>query len=126
MRQRKRIRIPSKRAGFSEDAAAANEAAAKSPVPTQQTVELGAGGRLVIPAPMRAALGMKVGDRLTVRLEGDQLSLYTYQAGIRRAQERLRPYLPENAVDEFLRWKREEAAREEAKFAKFDDDMTDE
>jgi len=25
-----------------------------------------------------------------------------------------------------LRWKRAEAAREEAKFAKFDDDMTDE
>ena len=110
MRQRKRK--PSKRAGFSEDAAAPYDAAAKSSMPMQQTVELGAGGRLVIPAPMRAALGMKVGDRLTVRLEGNQLSIYTFQAGLQRARELLRPYLPENSVDEFLRWKREETARE--------------
>jgi bifunctional DNA-binding transcriptional regulator/antitoxin component of YhaV-PrlF toxin-antitoxin module len=69
---------------------------------------------LVIPAPMRAALGMKVGDRLTVKLEGNQVSVYTYPEGIRRAQELMRPYLPENAVDEFLSWKRHEAAKEEA------------
>ena len=79
-----------------------------------QTAELGAGGRLVIPAPMRAALGMKVGDRLTVKLEGNQVSVFTYQEGIRRAQELMRPYLPENAVDEFLGWKRQEAAKEQA------------
>jgi hypothetical protein len=35
-------------------------------------------------------------------------------AGIRRAQERLAPYLPKDAVDQFLRWKRQEAAKEEA------------
>ncbi len=68
----------------------------------------------MIPAPMRAALGMKVGDKLTVRLEGDQLSIYTAMAGIRRAQKRLAPYLPKDAVDQFLRWKRQEAAKEEA------------
>ena len=82
-----------------------------------QVVELGAGGRLVIPAPMRSALGMKVGDRLTVRLEGNQVSVYTYEEGIRRAQEMIGGYLPGNAVDEFLRWKRAEAAKEEAELA---------
>ena len=107
MRTRKRkTKKPS--SGFSKDAAAY----APQSGPMHQSVELGAGGRLVIPAPMRAALGMKVGDQLTVRLEGDELRVYTYEAGIRRMQERLRPYLPENAVDEFLRWKREEAAKE--------------
>jgi AbrB family looped-hinge helix DNA binding protein len=110
MRQRKRT--SAKRAGFSKDAAPPDEAAAKSTLPMHQTVELGAGGRLVIPAPMRQALGIKVGDRLTVRVEGDELRIYTYEAGIRRMQERLRPYLPDKAVDEFLRWKHEEAAQE--------------
>jgi len=47
-----------------------------------------------------------------VRLEGEELRIHTYQAGLRRAQELISPYLPDNAVDEFLRWKREEAARE--------------
>src|SRR5215204_2158455 len=104
MRQRKsKTQKPS---GLSDDGA--SFAASPDRASSQQTVDLGAGGRLVIPAPMRAALGMKVGDKLTVRLEGNQLSIYTYQEGIRRIQERMRPYLPENAVDEFLRWKREE------------------
>jgi AbrB family looped-hinge helix DNA binding protein len=77
-------------------------------------VELGGGGRLVIPAKMRAALGIKVGDRLNVRLEGSELRIYTYQEGLRRVQEMVGKHLPENAVDDFLAWKREEAARERA------------
>lgn len=82
--------------------------------PTVQTVELGAGGRLVIPAPMRAALGVKIGDRLTVRLEGNELRIYTYAQGIRRIQEMVRKYVPDevNAVDDFLAERRQEAARE--------------
>lgn len=98
--------------GFSDDGA--SFASPPDRPSSQQTVEVGAGGRLVIPAPMRAALGIKVGDKLSVRLEGDQLSIYTAMAGIRRAQERLAPYLPKDAVDQFLRWKRQEAAKEEA------------
>lgn len=104
---------PRKPAGFSEESAAFEGAPDRGS--TLQTAELGAGGRLVIPAPMRAALGMKIGDRLTVKLEGNQVSIYTYPEGIRRAQELMRPYLPKNAVDDFLNWKRQEAAREEAK-----------
>jgi AbrB family looped-hinge helix DNA binding protein len=91
-------------------------------VPSQQVVELGAGGRLVIPASMREALGMKIGDRLTVRLDGNQVSIYTYEEGIRRAREIIGKYLPENAVDEFLKWKREEAAREWAKMERWSRD----
>ncbi len=93
----------------------------ESPV-AQQIVELGAGGRLVIPAPMREALGMKIGDRLTVRLDGSQVSVYTYKEAIRRAQEIVGKYLPENAVDEFLKWKRKEAARERAKMERWSRD----
>jgi AbrB family looped-hinge helix DNA binding protein len=83
-------------------------------------VDLGAGGRLVIPAPMRAALGMKVGDRLTVRLEGNELKIYTADEGLRRAKEIFRRSFPPgtDAVEEFLKWRREQAALEERKFEK--------
>jgi AbrB family looped-hinge helix DNA binding protein len=118
MRPRK-IRLP-KKPGLSEDAARYS-ADAKSPVSSRQTVELGAGGRLVIPAPMREALGMKVGDRLTVRLEGNELRIYTYREGLRQARELISKVLPPgvDAVDDFLQWKREQAALEEAKYNKW-------
>jgi AbrB family looped-hinge helix DNA binding protein len=79
-----------------------------------QSVELGPGGRVVIPAPMRAALGMKVGDKLTVRLEDNELRIYTYAQGIRRIQEMVRKYVPDyvGTVDEFLAERRREAAKE--------------
>ena len=64
--------------------------------PAHATVELAAGGRLVIPAPMRAALGMKIGDRLTVRLEGNELRIHTYEEGLRQAHEAVGKYLPES------------------------------
>jgi bifunctional DNA-binding transcriptional regulator/antitoxin component of YhaV-PrlF toxin-antitoxin module len=108
--------------GFSEDGAP--HVAGAAPPLTHQAVELGAGGRLVIPAPMRAALGMKIGDRLTVQLDGNQLRIYTFQAGLRRAREIIGKYLPKGVdpVEDFLRWKREQAALEEAKLEKWSRD----
>jgi len=108
--------------GFSEEPASFGAPPAGTPV--QQTVELGAGGRLVIPAAMRAALGMKVGDRLTVRLEGNELRIHTYGEGLRRVREILARHLPPgvDAVDDFLRWKREQAALEAAKYEKWSRD----
>jgi hypothetical protein len=63
---------------------------------------------------MRAALGMKVGDKLTVRLEDNELRIYTYAQGIRRIQEMVRKYVPDDVgtVDEFLAERRREAAKE--------------
>jgi AbrB family looped-hinge helix DNA binding protein len=84
-----------------------------------QAVELGPGGRIVIPAPMRVALGMKVGDKLTVRLEDNELRIYTYAQGIRRIRETVRKHVPEDRdiVEEFLAAKRKEAAQEWAELA---------
>jgi AbrB family looped-hinge helix DNA binding protein len=108
MRQRK----PSP--GFSQEGRASFKAAA---TPATATVELGAGGRLVIPAPMRAALGIEIGDRLTVRLEDNQLKIVTYQEALRQARQVLKKYVPPgvDVVDDFLRWKREQTALEKAK-----------
>lgn len=113
--------IPKKASGFSENG---TTYAADAPPPTHQAVELGAGGRLVIPAPMRAALGMKIGDRLTVQLDGNQLRIYTFQEGLRQAREIIGKYLPKHVdpVEDFLRWKREQAALEEAKLEKWSRD----
>src|SRR5262249_15928711 len=79
-----------------------------------QKVELGAGGRLVIPAPMRTALGMKEGDKVLVRLEGNELRIYTYEEATRRAQEMVRSFLSPGVslVDELIADRRAEAARE--------------
>jgi AbrB family looped-hinge helix DNA binding protein len=79
-----------------------------------QKVELGAGGRVVIPAPMRAALGMKEGDKVLVRLEGNEIRIYTYQEAMRRAQEIVRSFVPPGVslVDELIADRRAEAARE--------------
>jgi bifunctional DNA-binding transcriptional regulator/antitoxin component of YhaV-PrlF toxin-antitoxin module len=114
---RKRRSKATKQPGLSEEGAPFEGA---SPV-VQQVVELGAGGRLVIPAPMREALGMKIGDRLTVRLDGRQLRIYTFEEGLRQAREIIGKYLPlgVDPVEDFLRWKREQAALEETKLKKW-------
>ena len=93
--------------GFAEQGA--------DPRPAQtQKVELGVGGRLVIPAPMRAALGMKEGDKVLVRLEGNELRIYTFEEAARRAQEIVRSFVPPGVslVDELIADRRAEAARE--------------
>jgi bifunctional DNA-binding transcriptional regulator/antitoxin component of YhaV-PrlF toxin-antitoxin module len=109
MRQKK-TRRP-KKSGFSEDSVSYEDATSPRGGATNATVELAAGGRLVIPAPMRTKLGMKVGDRLTVRIEGSELRIHTYAEGLRQANEMVSKYLPGD-LEDYLRWKREEAARE--------------
>ena len=122
MRQRKRTSKTS-RSGFSEDTAS-YAPGPKADAPLRQSVELGAGGRLVIPAPMRSALGMQVGDRLIVRLEGNQLRIFTFDEGLRQAREVFAKYVPAEAdpVDDFLKWKGEQAALEAAKHDRRDTD----
>jgi AbrB family looped-hinge helix DNA binding protein len=109
MRQKKPRRP--RKSGFSEEPTSYSAGAAPAQTP-HATVELAAGGRLVIPAPLRAKLGMKIGDRLTVRLEGNELRIHTYEEGLRQANEMVGKYLSGKSLDEFLRWKREEAAQE--------------
>jgi len=85
------------------------------PTPSlRQKVELGAGGRVVIPAPMRAALGMNVGDKLVARVEENELRIYTMEEAMRRAQAIVRSFVPKGVslVDELIADRRREAAKE--------------
>ena len=43
--------------------------------------------RLVVPVEFRRALGLKEGDAIVVRCEGDELRVLTHAEAIRRAQE---------------------------------------
>ncbi len=78
------------------------------------TVRLGSNGRLVIPAEYRKALGVGEGDELVVRFEDGELRLSTRKTALRRAQERVRRYVPEGVslADELIQERREEAAKE--------------
>jgi bifunctional DNA-binding transcriptional regulator/antitoxin component of YhaV-PrlF toxin-antitoxin module len=58
--------------------------------------KLGEGGRLVIPAEYRKAMGVDTGDELVLVLEEKTMRVLTPQEGIRRAQDLLRSYLVED------------------------------
>lgn len=78
-------------------------------------VRIAPGGRVVIPAEFRKALGVSVGDDLVMRLEDGELRLRSRDAAIRRAQEIVRKYVPDGVslADELIAERREEAAREQ-------------
>ena len=72
------------------------------------------GGRIVIPARFRHALGIEVGETVTLSLEGDQVKIVSSHAALKRLQERLRSRVPEGVsiVDEFIKERRAEDAKE--------------
>jgi AbrB family looped-hinge helix DNA binding protein len=77
-------------------------------------VRLGPDGRIVVPAPMREALGLKEGDVLFARLEGGEIKLLTPAAAMLRAQAIVRRFVPDSVslVDELIADRRREAERE--------------
>lgn len=81
--------------------------------PSTNEVQVGAQGRLVIPAALRKALGLKPGDRLIARQDGESLVLERREAIERRLQERFR-HIPKEVslVDELIAERRAEAAKE--------------
>ncbi len=77
-------------------------------------VQIGAQGRVVIPAALRKALNLKPGDRLVARQVGESLVLERREAIGKRLRGRFR-HIPDDVslVDELLAERRAEAAREE-------------
>ncbi|MFP6636204.1 MAG: AbrB/MazE/SpoVT family DNA-binding domain-containing protein, partial [Dehalococcoidia bacterium] len=55
---------------------------------------LGQGGRIVLPAEFREALGVKVGDELILSLKDDEIHVFTRGAAIKRAQGMLKHIAP--------------------------------
>jgi AbrB family looped-hinge helix DNA binding protein len=75
---------------------------------------LGGKGRLVIPAAMRAELGMDAGSALDLRVVDGELRISTRETRLRRARERIRRLVPPGvSLADELSAERREAARYE-------------
>ena len=71
------------------------------------------GGRIVIPAAYRKALGVKPGDEVQLVLEDGEIRMVSQRQVIVRAQNMIRRYVPKsrNLSDELIKERREEASR---------------
>jgi AbrB family looped-hinge helix DNA binding protein len=80
----------------------------------QIALTLAPNGRIVIPAAMRTALGLKAGGRLVARVEGGAIILEPIETSVRRAQALVAAYAKPSPsmVDELIAERRAEAARE--------------
>jgi len=74
--------------------------------------KMAAGGRVVIPAQYRQALGLKPGDDVIMALEDGEVRILTADSAVRRAQALVRRYVPQgrDLAEELVRERREEAA----------------
>ena len=89
---------------------------ATSPEAKPVWVKLGPGGRIVIPAAMRKALGLGEGAYLQVRVHGDELHAVPQEIALRRVQDFVAERASDDAgswVDALLEERRREVEREE-------------
>lgn len=74
-----------------------------------------AGGKIVIPAELRRAMGVKDGDTLVVEEQDGALVIRTRWDALRRLQEEMRKLVPADVdmVEELIAERRREATLEE-------------
>ena len=104
-------------AGFAETGPANNwprdDASQPRPASTH-VLTLGAKGRVLLTADIRAAMGLKDGDRLVCRLQNGVMTVKSQDRAIRDIQERVRKLVPEGVslVDELIADRRRAAVEE--------------
>ena len=71
------------------------------------------GGRIVIPAEYRQAMGLHIGDEVILQLEGEELCILSINQAIKRAQELVSRYIPQDRslADELIAERRSEYKR---------------
>jgi AbrB family looped-hinge helix DNA binding protein len=72
-------------------------------------------GRVVIPASMRQRYGIHEGDKIVINADEEGIHITTIDQAVKRAQAICARYIKPGVslVDELMRERREEAAREE-------------
>ena len=72
------------------------------------------GGRIVIPTKLRQALGIEIGENVTLSVKDNILQITTQKEALRRIQALVRRHVPEGVslVDELIKERREEAVNE--------------
>lgn len=78
----------------------------------QVRVRLGPQGRLVVPAPIRKALGFEPGDALVARAHNDRLIVEKSDVVERRLRAYFRKFRGRSLADELIAERREEVRRE--------------
>lgn len=74
------------------------------------------GGKVTIPSVLCKKLNMAEGDIVTIREENGDIKLITQHQALAEAQALANQYLTnDNTVDDFLRWRKQEATVEEDK-----------
>ena len=75
---------------------------------------VGSGGRVVIPAEYRKAMGVEPGDEVVIVLEDEEIRIVSLRHAVARAQSLVRRHVPvgESLVDELISDRRQEAKRE--------------
>ncbi|MHB1532112.1 AbrB/MazE/SpoVT family DNA-binding domain-containing protein [Acidithiobacillus sp.] len=78
------------------------------------TICVSKGGRLVLPAQVRQSLGIKEGDRLTLRIADQAIVLQPRHAALQKARQIVRQRIPkgESLVDALIAARRQEAQTE--------------
>ncbi len=72
---------------------------------------MGRNGRVVIPAPLRKALGFEEGEELVIRRDGDAVKVLSRRQAVLDAQARVRRFVPEgeSLADRLIADRRREA-----------------
>jgi AbrB family looped-hinge helix DNA binding protein len=80
----------------------------------ESRTRVGADGRIVIPASFRKTLGISVGEEVVLRIEDDELRIFTLKTRIKRAQRLVRRHVAKGVslVDELIAERRRGAGRE--------------
>ena len=78
------------------------------------TVKLSREGRVLIPAEVRAAMGLSEGSHLSLAVQDGEIRLFDRAQELRRARDVARMYKQpgDSVVDELLHERRAEVARE--------------
>jgi AbrB family looped-hinge helix DNA binding protein len=78
------------------------------------TTTVGDGGRIVIPATYRRALGLRKGSKVILSLEDGEVRIRSREQALKRIQDFVCSLVPPGVslVDELIKERREEARRE--------------
>lgn len=78
------------------------------------TAHVSSGGRVVIPAKLRKAIGLRTGDAVIIRLTKDGLIITTPERAVRAAQALVKEYVPgdQRLAEQLIAERRDEAKQE--------------
>ena len=78
------------------------------------TAHVSSGGRVVIPAKLRKAIGLRTGDAVIIRLTKDGLVMTTPERAVRAAQALVKEYVPgdQRLAEQLIAERRDEAKQE--------------